>query len=806
MEMVIALSIITLIFATVLPQFRLINNSWNTKQANSEVLQNGRVLIDHINRNLSKAVMITSVSNSSSNDGYIEFEDNDGNNLRYAIGASNYVQFGPVDSLADLAGPVSALSFTCYDDTDFDTAITDGNSIRLVDISAILENPVNGQQKTFTTSVYLRTGKDTECTSGLVGWWKLDDGAGTTAIDSSDYENHGTLVNGPSWTTGQLGGALNFDGTNDYVDFGNDESLQITDELTIAAWVKLGSGSSGGYYGIAGKLRHTPYAGFALVRHSSNYFYFWISDGSTLESVSSNSTYTDTNWHHVAAVRRDGVNYLYIDGVQQTATNTRAIQDSGDYAFIGRQYSNLNDRYFNGTIDEVRIYNRGLEPEEVAQLANVLRYREFTETKVGTANTSITINTPSTDEDDLLIAAVATYGATNTSLSPPSGQNWTLINVGNRTSGVTLGAWWKLAGASEAASHQFTWTGSQQAYGWMMRFSGHDLDNPINVSTAGGATSSTPTSPAVTTTVDNCLILRLGGFQNDNITEDDPGLSGHTAITMDKSASSSGGVALLGSWTTGLTKTAVAGSNRALIFIAHAEYSSSLNLSAVTYGGRAMTKVVERNYLASSGYAYTVAYILKESGIAAASSSTFSVTWNVSFAGNTPPAYSSAFFSNVDQTTSTAATGTGGSTSNPLTTSSSLATASGDMVILGATCGNEGSYTLNNGFTEGSDQTQGTGYGLTGVTGHKAATGANETPSATYSSTINRQGIIGFVLKGDAVTDTVSGGAGYITQASAGSSGTSTFALTASDYARMITIGIAPQQDDTASCYAEIRP
>jgi hypothetical protein len=128
------------------------------------------------------------------------------------------------------------------------------------------------------------------------------------------------------------------------------------------------------------------------------------------------------------------------------------------------------------------------------------------------------------------------------------------------------------------------------------------------------------------------------------------------------------------------------------------------------------------------------------------------------------------------------------------------------MVILGATCGNEGSYTLNNGFTEGIDQTQGTGYGLTGVTGHKAATGANETPSATYSSTINRQGIIGFVLKGAATTNPVSGGAGYITQASAGSSGTSTFALTASNYARMITIGIAPNPDTTNSCYEDIKP
>jgi hypothetical protein len=166
-----------------------------------------------------------------------------------------------------------------------------------------------------------------------------------------------------------------------------------------------------------------------------------------------------------------------------------------------------------------------------------------------------------------------------------------------------------------------------------------------------------------------------------------------------------------------------------------------MNLSAVTYGGQAMTKVVERNYNAASSNAYVVAYILRETGVAAATNSNFVLTWS-----GTAPAevgYASAFFSNVDQTTPVGATGSGGSTTNPVTTSA-LATSSGDMVILGATCGNAGSYTLNNSFTEGIDQQMASS---TGVTGRKSATGANETPSATYSGTINRQTIIGLVVR-----------------------------------------------------------
>jgi hypothetical protein len=198
---------------------------------------------------------------------------------------------------------------------------------------------------------------------------------------------------------------------------------------------------------------------------------------------------------------------------------------------------------------------------------------------------------------------------------------------------------------------------------------------------------------------------------------------------------------MLGSWVTGTTHAKETGTDRALIFIAHGERTGTMNLSAVTYGGQAMTKVVEYNYSAASGYVYTVAYILKEAGVAAASSSTFSLTWS----GTAPSevGYSSVFLSNVNQTTATGATGTGGRTSNPVTTSA-LATSSGDMVIDAATCGNRGSYTLNNSFIEGTDQQMASS---TGVTGRKSATGANETPSATYSSTINRQAIIGLVVK-----------------------------------------------------------
>jgi len=157
-EMVIAIAIMTIIFAAILPQFRIVQNSWDSQAGAAETLQNGRVLIDHLNRNLSKATRITAVSSPSETNGYIEFQDNDANNLRYDIGVSNYVEFGPIGSLSDLAGPVSKLQFSCYGAVDLSTPITDVNAIRSVKVETTMTNPAKlDQDMTFTTQAYIRT-------------------------------------------------------------------------------------------------------------------------------------------------------------------------------------------------------------------------------------------------------------------------------------------------------------------------------------------------------------------------------------------------------------------------------------------------------------------------------------------------------------------------------------------------------------------------------------------------------------------------------------------------------------------------
>ena len=169
-------------------------------------------------------------------------------------------------------------------------------------------------------------------------------------------------------------------------------------------------------------------------------------------------------------------------------------------------------------------------------------FEEVTQGTLSGASNALVVAKPAgTVTGDLLIAAVAVDGKKTNSLAAPAG--WNVVNVGEEpvdAGQVTLGVWWKLADAGETADYTFTWSANESAYGMVMRFTGHDPVNPINVSSVAGGVSGSPGSPAVTTTVPNTMILRLGGFDDDDINIGNPGLPGHTAITMGKSSSGNG--------------------------------------------------------------------------------------------------------------------------------------------------------------------------------------------------------------------------------------------------------------------------
>ena len=161
---------------------------------------------------------------------------------------------------------------------------------------------------------------------------------------------------------------------------------------------------------------------------------------------------------------------------------------------------------------------------------------ESTLQQEGSNTSSITIPVPSgTQEGDLLIAALVTDGDANGFVAD---SGWTLIQSGDYNGRVSVGVWYKLAEVSEPSSYTFTWGRNEKALGWMMRFTGHDPTDPIPVFSTSSEKSSTPASPNVITFVENSMILRIGGFDDDDITLGDAGVSGHTTIVADQSDSS----------------------------------------------------------------------------------------------------------------------------------------------------------------------------------------------------------------------------------------------------------------------------
>jgi len=199
-----------------------------------------------------KVVRITDISSSSTTNGYIQFEGNDGNSLRYDI-ASNYVQFGPVGSLSELAGPVSQFQFVCYDSNNLVTPTTEVNDIRFIQIATTLTNSTAlGQDKTFAMSVYLRTNAKIN-EEGIThktpfefnlfrgetpAMVQIDDNHYLCAYEGWDGGGRAVVltVNPATWEISS-GATLNYDSTGQ-----TPALIQIDDDNYLCAYVGGGSG------------------------------------------------------------------------------------------------------------------------------------------------------------------------------------------------------------------------------------------------------------------------------------------------------------------------------------------------------------------------------------------------------------------------------------------------------------------------------------------------------------------------------------------------------------------------------------
>ena len=245
-------------------------------------------------------------------------------------------------------------------------------SIFLLSLFLILNN-INNQKIDSLTKYIEPTNQLAAVSStienGLIGWWKLDEGSGTSAGDSSGSGNNGNLLNGAIWTQGKIGGGVSFDGVDDMVSLPNNFSqyLQPTVDtpsasmpsFSLSIWVNriatvnplnIIFGKRGANSGI---LEGT--------------FYLWSAAGQRDLSYSSPS-----NTWYMATMSYDNQTQIascYVNGVLVGTLNMVGQSFKANLGTIGiGKSSDKNQWPFKGIVDDARIYNRALSSSEIQEL------------------------------------------------------------------------------------------------------------------------------------------------------------------------------------------------------------------------------------------------------------------------------------------------------------------------------------------------------------------------------------------------------------------------------------------------------
>jgi hypothetical protein len=207
---------------------------------------------------------------------------------------------------------------------------------------------------------------------GLIGAWCPTLGpSGYRLLDRSGRGQHGTLTNmdaGSDWVGTSGGWALDFDGTNDYVTFGNPPGLNTAINLTVSAWLYTRVTT----FFELGKYRSNQ-PGFLLYGATATGFSFDGREGSGAYISSGASGAISTNqWYHVVGRKAGNVWSISVDGLQKNSgtsgTGTVVLSNSNPFE-IGRLLADSTpEGYQNGLIGEVAIWNRALTAPEVWQL------------------------------------------------------------------------------------------------------------------------------------------------------------------------------------------------------------------------------------------------------------------------------------------------------------------------------------------------------------------------------------------------------------------------------------------------------
>ena len=199
--------------------------------------------------------------------------------------------------------------------------------------------------------------------AGLVGWWRLDEGSGTTAYDSSGSGNDARFEGAPVWVdSGKLGGALKFNGSSDYLAAPDSESLDIGgDQLSIAAWVNGEDWPAANH--VLRKISNADTSSIYMLRVQPDTVRVYLNTSAGEVIIDGTTALAPNEWAHIA-VTYDGADArIYVNGqVDGSMSVTGELTQSDNEVRIGRGEP---AGYFMGMLDDVRLYNHALTEDEL---------------------------------------------------------------------------------------------------------------------------------------------------------------------------------------------------------------------------------------------------------------------------------------------------------------------------------------------------------------------------------------------------------------------------------------------------------
>ncbi len=210
--------------------------------------------------------------------------------------------------------------------------------------------------------------------NGLVAWWRAED----NGLDSIG-NNNGTLQGGVTYAAGRVGQAFSFDGADDFVTIANESNFDFerTSPFSIEAWIKTSVPVSGDIF--SKYLSALPYTGYQLVVTNGGQVHFYLINTWDVNviGVRTSSSVNDGSFHHIA-VTYDGSSQaagvkIYLDGISQALTTVYDSLTGSILNDVNPTISkDIEGNYFNGLVDEVKVFNRALSASEIASQSGMV--------------------------------------------------------------------------------------------------------------------------------------------------------------------------------------------------------------------------------------------------------------------------------------------------------------------------------------------------------------------------------------------------------------------------------------------------